>query len=188
MRLASATPIASNGSRLTASSPYASSSSPLSSPSWPSSPYCPPSHDEMAISEQCSRESSALRSDYYSTTQKTANPLNEWWTRTECRDERPALRFGRPRVPRRVQKLSSRGTVVILRGSKKCLCHRRFRDARAIASRSCATRRAARIHGATVRRSAPRRVVWRAKKFSTGRVDRTTPRRKIAPKRANQCR
>ena len=43
MRLASATPIASNGSRLTASSPYALSSSPPSSPSWPSSPYCPPS-------------------------------------------------------------------------------------------------------------------------------------------------
>src|SRR5215469_5306368 len=63
MRLASATPIASNGSRLTASSPYALSSSPLSSPSWPSSPYCPPSHDEMAISEQCTRESrcTALR-------------------------------------------------------------------------------------------------------------------------------
>src|ERR1043166_424045 len=63
LRLASQTPIASNGSRLTASSPYALSSSPLSSPSWPSSPYCPPSHDEMAISEQCSRESTctALR-------------------------------------------------------------------------------------------------------------------------------
>src|SRR5215472_16541860 len=57
MRLASATPNASNGSRLTASSPYALSSSPLSSPSLPSSPYCPPSHDEMAITEQCSRES-----------------------------------------------------------------------------------------------------------------------------------
>jgi len=42
MRLASQTPIASNGSRLTASSPYALSSSPPSSPSWPSSPYCPP--------------------------------------------------------------------------------------------------------------------------------------------------
>ena len=77
------TPIASNGSRLTASCPYALSSSPLSSPSLPSSPYCPPSHDEMAITEQCSRESNALRSDYYSTTKKTANPLNEWWTTTE---------------------------------------------------------------------------------------------------------
>src|SRR5437660_3088100 len=98
LRLASKTPIASNGSRLTASSPYASSSSPLSSPSWPSSPYCPPSHDEMAISEQCNRESSALRSDYYSNTQKTANPLNEWWTTTERRDARSALRSAHPRV------------------------------------------------------------------------------------------
>jgi hypothetical protein len=43
VRLASGTPNASNGSRLTASSPYALSSSPPSSPSWPSSPYCPPS-------------------------------------------------------------------------------------------------------------------------------------------------
>jgi hypothetical protein len=93
LRLASATPIASNGSRLTASSPYALSSSPLSSPSWPSSPYCPPSHDEMAISEQCNRESSALRSDYYSTTKKTANPLNEWWTTMKHRAARSALRF-----------------------------------------------------------------------------------------------
>jgi len=98
LRLASKTPIASNGSRLTASSPYASSSSPLSSPSWPSSPYCPPSHDEMAISEQCNRESSALRSDYYSNTQKTANPLNEWWTTTERRDARSAPRCADPRV------------------------------------------------------------------------------------------
>src|SRR5262249_24083236 len=29
----------------------------------------------------------ALRSDYYSTTKKTANPLNEWWTTVERRDE-----------------------------------------------------------------------------------------------------
>jgi hypothetical protein len=98
VRLASGTPNASNGSRLTASSPYALSSSPPSSPSWPSSPYCPPSHDEMAISEQCNRESSALRSDYYSTTKKTANPLNEWWTTTKRRYARSARRIARPRV------------------------------------------------------------------------------------------
>jgi hypothetical protein len=32
----------------------------------------------------------ALRSDYYSTTKKTANPLNEWWTTTERRAARSA--------------------------------------------------------------------------------------------------
>jgi hypothetical protein len=47
----------------------------------------------MAISEQCNRESSALRSDYYSTTKKTANPLNEWWTTRERHDQRSARRF-----------------------------------------------------------------------------------------------
>lgn len=35
----------------------------------------------------------ALRSDYYSTTKKTANPLNEWWTKMERRDARSARRF-----------------------------------------------------------------------------------------------
>jgi hypothetical protein len=47
----------------------------------------------MAMSEQCNRESSALRSDYYSTTKKTANPLNEWWTTMKRRAARSALRF-----------------------------------------------------------------------------------------------
>jgi hypothetical protein len=40
----------------------------------------------------------ALRSDYYSTTKKTANPLNEWWTTTQPRDAPSALRFAHPRV------------------------------------------------------------------------------------------
>src|ERR1043166_3795113 len=35
----------------------------------------------------------ALRSDYYSTTKKTANPLNERWTTRKRRDARAALRF-----------------------------------------------------------------------------------------------
>jgi hypothetical protein len=39
------------------------------------------------------RESSALRSDYYSTTKKTANPLNEWWTTTEHCVQQSAHRF-----------------------------------------------------------------------------------------------
>jgi len=52
----------------------------------------------MAISKQCSRESSALRSDYYSTTKKTANPLNEWWTTRERREQRSTPRFAHPRV------------------------------------------------------------------------------------------
>lgn len=39
----------------------------------------------------------ALRSDYYSTTQKTANPLNEWWTTTEQRDDGSTRRFASPR-------------------------------------------------------------------------------------------
>jgi len=52
----------------------------------------------MAISKQCSRESSALRSDYYSTTKKTANPLNEWWTTRERREQRSTRRVAHPRV------------------------------------------------------------------------------------------
>src|SRR5215217_2630500 len=38
---------------------------------------CPPSHLVMAMSEQCSRESQALHSDYYSAAKKSATPLNE---------------------------------------------------------------------------------------------------------------
>ena len=38
---------------------------------------CPPSHDEMAMSEQCLRESQALHSDYYRATKKTRLPLKE---------------------------------------------------------------------------------------------------------------
>jgi hypothetical protein len=56
------------------SSPRTSSSISLSSP------YCPPSHKRWRSSEQCSRESTALHSDYYSTMRKTATPLNESWT------------------------------------------------------------------------------------------------------------
>ena len=38
---------------------------------------CPPSHDELAMPEQCLRESQALQSDYYSAIKKTRTPLNE---------------------------------------------------------------------------------------------------------------
>jgi len=33
----------------------------------------------MATLKQCSRESTALHVDYYSTAKETANPFNEWW-------------------------------------------------------------------------------------------------------------
>jgi hypothetical protein len=172
VRLASATPIASNGSRLTASSPYALSSSPLSSPSWPSSPYCPPSHDEMAISEQCNRESSALRSDYYSTTKKTANPLNEWWTTMERRAARSACRIVRPRVPSACDG--------VCRASRSQFCpYQRNPDGTGVSSmvtrvcrQSLCARPCRRHRGAMTPRSAARPAVRRAKKFSTGRLDR----------------
>jgi hypothetical protein len=57
-----------------------SSSPRTSSWIWLFSPYCPPSHKRWRSSEQCSRESTALHSDYYSTMRKTATPLNESWT------------------------------------------------------------------------------------------------------------
>src|ERR1043166_6272459 len=44
----------------------------------------------------------ALRSDYYSNTQKTANPLNEWWTTTARRNARSARRSAHPHVRGRV--------------------------------------------------------------------------------------
>ena len=39
----------------------------------------------------------ALHSDYYSTTKKTANPLNEWWTTSKRGGDASARRFVRPR-------------------------------------------------------------------------------------------
>jgi hypothetical protein len=84
----------------------------------------------MAISEQCSRESSALRSDYYSTTEKTANPLNEWWT-TPTRDgagstrRRVRPRPHHARFRRDDARIGSLGDE-----SKKCLRHSGFRNAR----------------------------------------------------------
>jgi hypothetical protein len=89
---------ASNGSRPTSSSPYALSSSPLSLPSWPSVPFCPPSHDRWRCRNSAVANRRALHSDYYSNTQKTANPLNEWWM-TIARDvEALAPIFVRPRA------------------------------------------------------------------------------------------
>jgi hypothetical protein len=53
---------------------------------------------EMAISEQRSRESTALHSDYYSTAKKTANPLNEWWTTPARGAERRTRRRVGPHI------------------------------------------------------------------------------------------
>ena len=187
VRLASQTPIASNGSRLTASSPYASSSSPLSSPSWPSSPYCPPSHDEMAISKQCNRESSALRSDYYSSTQKTANPLNERWTTMERRGARSALRSIIGARALRVTAFAARRDR-IFRGIKEITVRQAFLRCERRRAANARGVSASAIHRAPTRYSDRRSDVDLAKKFSTGRVDRAMRGRKIASRRANQCR
>src|SRR5262249_10864474 len=49
----------------------------------------------------------ALRSDYYSNTKKTANPLNEWWTTAKRRDERWARRFTFRCARRRCERFSA---------------------------------------------------------------------------------
>jgi hypothetical protein len=99
---------ASNGSRPTSSSPYALSSSPLSLPSWPSVPFCPPSHDRWRCRNSAVANRRTLHSDYYSTTQKTANPLNEWWMTIARRAEALAWIFVRPDA-RIAQSLHHRG-------------------------------------------------------------------------------
>jgi hypothetical protein len=51
----------------------------------------------MAISDSAVANRHALRSDYYSTKKKTANPLNEWWTTNERGEQRSARRLAHPR-------------------------------------------------------------------------------------------
>ncbi len=63
-----------------ASSSSQSFSPRTSSSIWLSSPYCPPSHRDGDLRNSAVANRHALHSDYYSTTEKTATPLNEWWT------------------------------------------------------------------------------------------------------------
>jgi hypothetical protein len=83
----------------------------------------------MAISEQCSRESSALRSDYYSTTEKTANPLNEWWTMPARDRARSARRRVRPHPHRARFRRDDARIDVLGDESKKRLRHSGFHNA-----------------------------------------------------------
>jgi hypothetical protein len=61
------------------------SSSQLPLPSLPSSPCCPPSPVELAVSLQYPRESRALHFDYYSKTKKTASGLTKRVQVRACR-------------------------------------------------------------------------------------------------------
>jgi hypothetical protein len=51
----------------------------------PSSPWCPPSRVELAVSHQYPRESWALHFDYYSKTKKTASGLTKRVSARACR-------------------------------------------------------------------------------------------------------
>jgi hypothetical protein len=141
---------------------------------------------EMAISEQCSRESNALRSDYYSTAKKTANPLNEWWTTTARRADGHAHRaactracaarsrcIGVARLASRPNQRNTCGTgVYAMREFSRS-------DARAIARTATSSR-----NDAIERSPASRR---RSKK----NFHRPVKERRVAPKkrsaRANRC-
>jgi hypothetical protein len=68
-------------------------------PSLPSSPCCPPSPVELAVSHQYPRESWALHFDYYSKTKKTASGLTK---RVSARRSRIAAR--RDDTPRRCRR------------------------------------------------------------------------------------
>jgi hypothetical protein len=80
----------------------------------------------MATSEQCSRESTALHSDYYSTAKETANPLNEWWMTTALTRGARAKEAAAAAQARRGGGRSGDETPIFDAESKKRLRHRHF--------------------------------------------------------------
>jgi hypothetical protein len=186
MRLASQTPIASNGSRLTASSPYALSSSPPSSPSWPSSPYCPPSRGSWRY------RNSAVANRVHCAPITTAQRKKQRIRLTNGGQRASVASNGR-RVDSLIRACAMCARAFI--ASRDRSFRRIKENAAAQAFLSCARKRgatvrpvsASQMRHAMTRRIGPRSAARSCEKIFHRRGRRTVRGRKIAAEGANQC-